>query len=106
MAKSKSVRSTTNVEKAPKNANQAVQQWRALRSEVSKVTWPTREEAQRLTIAVTIGMVAMALFLFATDAFFRLVVDGLLGFELVWVVVSVIIAALLIFAFFRNGQEE
>lgn len=104
MAKSKSARSTASVEKV--SSNQAVQQWRALRSEISKVTWPTREEAQKLTIAVAIGMVVMALFLYMVDAFFQVVVGGILGFNIVWIVVGLVILALIGLAFFRNSQEE
>lgn len=105
MAKSKSVRtSSANAEKA--SSNQAVQYWRGLRSEVSKVTWPTREEAQKLTIAVTLGMVAMALFLYAMDAIFQVVIGGLLELNVVWLIASVVIAIALTAAFYTNGQED
>ena len=105
MAKSKSARSSTaSLEKAP--TNQVIQQWRSIRSEVGKVTWPTREEAQKLTIAVTIGMIVMALFLYTIDAFFQIVVSGILSFNIVWIIVGIIIVALIGLAFFRNSQEE
>ena len=82
MAKSKSIRSSSsNAEKI--STNPLVQQWRGIRSEVAKVTWPTREEAQKLTIAVTIAMVAMALFLYAMDAIFQVVIGGVLDFYIV-----------------------
>ena len=105
MAKSKSIRSSSaNAEKI--STNPLVQQWRGIRSEVAKVTWPTREEAQKLTIAVTIGMVAMALFLYAMDAIFQVVIGGVLDFNIVWIIASVVIAIALIAAFYTNGQED
>ena len=105
MAKSKSIRSSSsNAEKI--STTPLVQQWRGIRSEVAKVTWPTREEAQKLTIAVTIAMVAMALFLYAMDAIFQVVIGGVLDFNIVWVIASVVIAIALAAAFYTNGQED
>ena len=104
MAKSKSVRTSSNLERTANN--QIVQQWRAIRAEVSKVTWPTREEAQKLTIAVTIGMIIMAIFLYLADALFQVMVGGLLDLNIVWLIASIIMAAVLTFLFYTNSQEE
>ena len=107
MAKSKSARASVSSADKSVNNHQLVQQWRAVRAEISKVTWPTREEAQKLTTAVTIGMVVMAIFLYGVDAIFQfLILDGILKLNLIWIVVTVIIGALLTYAFFTNSQEE
>ena len=104
MAKSRSARSsTTSVERA--STNKLVQQWRSLRSEISKVTWPTRQEARTLTIAVTIGMVVMALFLYAVDAVAQFIIGGVIQLNLIWVVVAVVMVALLSYAFISNSRE-
>ena len=56
---------------------------RETRGELRKVTWPTREEAWRLT-AIVIGVTAaFAVFLWAVDALFanslRLLINAVLG---------------------------
>jgi preprotein translocase subunit SecE len=57
---------------------------RETRGELRKVTWPTREEARRLTAIVLAVTAAFAVFLWAMDAVFsnaiRLVIEQLLGF--------------------------
>jgi preprotein translocase SecE subunit len=104
VAKSRSARSsTTSVERA--STNQLVQQWRALRSEISKVTWPTREEARTLTIAVTIGMVVMALFLYAVDAVSQFIIGGVIQLNIGLTIVAVVVIALLSYAFISNSKE-
>jgi preprotein translocase subunit SecE len=105
VAKSRSARtSTANLEKV--STNPLVQQWRGLRSEISKVTWPTRDEARTLTIAVTIAMIVMALFLYGIDAFFQAVVGGIIRLEIIWVILAVVAVALIGFAFYTNSQED
>lgn len=47
---------------------------RDTRAELSKVTWPTREEGIRLTIVVLIVTFVAALFLFAFDSLFSYLV--------------------------------
>jgi preprotein translocase subunit SecE len=61
-----------------KEPNAATSYFRQVRSELSKVTWPTREQALNLTgvvIAVTIGM---SLFLGVLDLLFSQLVELLL----------------------------
>ena len=104
MAKSKSRVSTTSLEKS--SSNQIVQQWQAVRSELRKVTWPTREEARKLTIAVAIGMVVMAIFLYLVDALFQqVIIVGILELNIIWIIVSIIIVTLLGFAFYSNNRD-
>jgi preprotein translocase subunit SecE len=56
---------------------------RETRGELRKVTWPTREEAWRLTAIVLGTTAAFAVFLWAVDALFangiRLVIEQVLG---------------------------
>ena len=56
---------------------------RETRGELRKVTWPTREEAWRLTAIVLAVTAAFAVFLWAVDALFanalRLVIETALG---------------------------
>ncbi|MEM1053219.1 MAG: preprotein translocase subunit SecE [Pseudomonadota bacterium] len=49
-----------------------------VRTETSKVVWPTREETIRTAIFVFIFMVVLALFFFGVDSLFNAVVNFLL----------------------------
>lgn len=57
---------------------------RETRGELRKVTWPTRDEAWRLTLIVLAVTAAFALFLWAVDSLFsnliRFVIELVLGF--------------------------
>jgi len=50
-----------------------------VRTETSKVVWPTREETVRTAIFVFIFMVILALFFFGVDSLFNAVVNFLLS---------------------------
>jgi preprotein translocase subunit SecE len=56
---------------------------RETRGELRKVTWPTRDEARRLTLIVLGVTAAFAVFLWALDSVFsnavRLVIEQILG---------------------------
>ena len=57
--------------------NRVVRYVRETRGEIRKVTWPTRQESQRLT-AIVLGVTAlMALFLGILDFMFSNAVQGL-----------------------------
>ena len=49
-----------------------------VRTETSKVVWPTREETVRTAIFVFIFMVLLALFFFGVDSLFNFIVNSLL----------------------------
>lgn len=49
-----------------------------VRSETSKVVWPTREETVRTAIFVFIFMVILSIFFFGLDSAFRAIVNFLL----------------------------
>ena len=52
---------------------------RQVRSEASKVAWPTWNETVRTAIMVLIMTALLALFFFAVDSFFSAIVRFLLG---------------------------
>ena len=75
MAKAKSDKKTTK--KSGDQSNALVRYIRETRGELRKVTWPTREESQRLT-AIVLGVTAvMAIFLGLLDLIFSSGVESL-----------------------------
>lgn len=64
MAEKKQVRLTQEVQPE----NRFVTFYRETAAELRKVVWPTREQAQNLTVVVVVVVTAMALFLGAIDA--------------------------------------
>lgn len=52
---------------------------REVRSELSKVLWPSREQATNLTLVVLAVMVAMGLFLGLLDTVFGVLVEFLIN---------------------------
>jgi preprotein translocase subunit SecE len=108
MAKSKAVTSKKNSSppsKDNRSNNFLVEQYYAVRSEVKKVTWPTRDEARQLTIAVTGITIAISLFLAGVDAIFFEVVTGIVSLNIVWIVAVFVLLALIALAFYTNGRE-
>lgn len=61
-----------------RSENVLVRYFNDTRTEISKVTWPTREEGIRLTIIVVIATIIAGIFLFGTDALFSLIVGFLI----------------------------
>lgn len=59
--------------------NALVRYFRETRTEISKVTWPTREEGMRLTWVVSIVTLVAAIVLFAIDSLFSLIVTLIIG---------------------------
>ena len=64
MAEKKQVRLTQEVQPE----NRLVTFYRETAAELRKVVWPTREQAQNLTVIVLVVVTAMALFLGGIDA--------------------------------------
>lgn len=74
MARAKSAK------KSSEQPNAVVRYLRQTRGELRKVTWPTRQESQRLT-AIVLGVTAlMALFLGTLDFIFSNVIQTLVEF--------------------------
>lgn len=65
-------------EKAAGQPNAVVKYLREVRGELRKVTWPTREESQRLTVIVIIVTILFAIFLFLFDTLFSNMIEALL----------------------------
>ena len=75
MAKAKSEKKSTK--KSGDQSNALARYFRETRGELRKVTWPTREESQRLT-AIVLGVTAvMAVFLGLLDLIFSNGVESL-----------------------------
>ncbi len=62
-----------------RQVNPVVKYFRETRAELNKVTWPTRDESQRLTLIVLAVTAAMALFLGFLDFSFSRLLNLLLG---------------------------
>jgi preprotein translocase subunit SecE len=52
---------------------------RQVRSEIGKVVWPSRAETTQTAIMVLIMTIILAIFFLGVDAFFNMVVKGLLS---------------------------
>lgn len=103
MAKSRASTKASTVEK--RSTNKLVEQFYNLRSEVRKVTWPTRQEAWQLTRAVTIATVIIAIFLYAVDALFSVIVTRTISLNVVAIVGGLVAIALVGLAFYANSRE-
>lgn len=62
-----------------KTENALVRYFRDTRAEISKVTWPTREEGMRLTWVVTVVTIIAAIVLFGVDSLFSLIITLIIG---------------------------
>ena len=76
MADSKSNKNDKPVVKKP---NKIQKWWRETIGELRKVTWPTKEEALKMTKIVIVVVLATALFLGVIDFIFSRLVGLLLG---------------------------
>lgn len=74
---------TTVTEKTANQPNPVSRYWKETRGELRKVTWPTREESQRLTVIVIAVTILFALFLWVFDLLFsnviQLLIEQLIG---------------------------
>lgn len=66
-------------EKKEKQPNALVKYLRETRGELRKVTWPTREDSQRLSLIVIAVTIAMAIFLGLLDFGFSRAVQALVN---------------------------
>ena len=70
-------------ERTATQANPLSRYWKETRGELRKVTWPTREDSQRLTVIVIIVTLLFALFLWVFDLLFsnviQLLIEQLIG---------------------------
>ncbi len=85
--------------------NTITQQYHLVRRELEKVTWPTREEARQLTLAVLAITIAMSIFLGLIDILFAAVVEGIVALSIGWVIAVVVLIVLIGLAFYANNRE-
>ena len=67
-------------EKTTSQSNSVVRYFREVRGEMRKVTWPTREESQRLTGVVIAVTIAFAIFFWVLDYAFSNIIVLLIDF--------------------------
>jgi preprotein translocase subunit SecE len=79
--------------------------FRDTRAELRKVTWPTREEAWKLTLIVLGTVLVMSIILGAADFIFGKIMQGIIVGNLVWVAVGVIICIATAVAMYFVGRE-
>jgi preprotein translocase subunit SecE len=75
------------------------------RAELGRVTWPTREETQNLTLVIVTVTVAMAIFLGTLDYLFQIVVAGIIVGNLFRIGLGIVLFLGGIAAFYFNSQE-
>ncbi len=71
--------SKKNEKKAVKKPNAIQKWWRETVGELRKVTWPTKEEAWKMTKVVIVVVVLMGIFLGAVDFGFSKLVELIIG---------------------------
>lgn len=99
MAKTKAVKKT-------KSENAIIRYLRDTRAELRKVRWPTRQEAWGLTRIVLAVTVAMALFMGLLDYLFSLELSGLVGRNIVAIIIACVVLAGSIAAFVILNLRE
>jgi preprotein translocase subunit SecE len=78
---------------------------RDTRAELRKVTWPTREEAYKLTLIVLGTVIVMSLILGLADFIFAKIMQGIIVGNVVWVVVGVLVVVVGAVAIYLIGRE-
>lgn len=67
------------VKAVQKKPNKLVKWWNETLGELRKVTWPTKEDAYRMTKIVLVVVVAMAAFLGIIDYLFSALIGAIVG---------------------------
>ncbi len=73
-----------------KKENAIVRYLRDTLRELKKVSWPTREEATRLTAAVLFVTILMAIFLAVFDALFGILLRGVVAMNPIYIGLSLL----------------
>lgn len=79
--------------------------FRETRAELRKVTWPTREEAWRLTLIVLGATVGMSIILGASDLLFSEIVRGIVTANLIWIGIGALVVIGGVAAIYFIGRE-
>ena len=78
---------------------------RDTRAELRKVTWPTREEAWKLTLIVLGTVVVMSIILGLADLIFAEIMRGLIVGDPLWIAVGVLVIILGAAAMYYFSRE-
>ena len=78
---------------------------RETRAELRKVTWPTREEAWRLTLIVLGATAGMSLILAASDLLFSEIMRGVVTVSLLWIGIGALVVIGGVAAMYLIGRE-
>ncbi len=89
-----------------KKENAIVAYFRATRSELRKVRWPTWEQGWTMTKIVLAVTAGMALFLGALDFFFGWLLSGVIAQNVLFMVLGAVVALALLGATYLIGREE
>ena len=101
MAKSKSSSAATT----SREPHPIIKYFQATRSELRKVTWPTRDETRNLTTIIVIVTVVMAIFLGTLDYVFQIITAGIISNNWISIIVAVVLFIGGAAAFYFNSQE-
>ena len=78
---------------------------RDTRAELRKVTWPTREEAWKLTLIVLGTVVVMSIILGLADLIFAEIMRGLIVGDPIWIAMGVVVIILGAAAMYYFSRE-
>jgi preprotein translocase SecE subunit len=93
-------------QKKVKKENPILAYLRSTRSELRKVRWPTVEQGWTMTKIVLVVTVAMALFLGVLDSFFGWLLSHLVSLEILYIILSVVVVAVLLGAAYLISRGE
>jgi len=93
-------------QKKIKKENPLVAYLRSTRAELRKVKWPTLEQGWTMTKIVLAVTVAMALFLYVFDFFFGWLLSNLVSLNILYIILSVVVVAVLLGAAYLIGRGE
>jgi len=93
-------------QKKVKKENPILAYLRSTRAELRKVKWPTMEQGWAMTKIVLVVTVAMALFLGVLDFFFGWLLRNLISLNILYIILSVVVVAVLLGAAYWIGRGE
>lgn len=93
-------------QKKVKKENPLLAYLRSTRAELRKVKWPTMEQGWTMTKIVLVVTVAMALFLYVFDFFFGWLLSNLVSLNILYIILSVVVVAVLLGAAYLIGRGE
>jgi preprotein translocase SecE subunit len=89
-----------------KKENPVVTYFKSTRTELRKVRWPTLQQGWAMTKIVLLVTVVMALFLGVLDFFFGWLLSNLVTRNVLYIILSVVVVAVLLGASYLIGRGE